>query len=48
MPQGFIACVRDRQWLLPPSLLDWVPEGHLVWTVLSAVEELDLSAFSVD
>jgi transposase len=30
---------------LPPSLLDWVPEDHLVWSVLSAVDELDLSAF---
>ena len=48
MPQRFIACDRDQQWLLPPSLLDWVPEDHLVWTVLSAVEELDLSAFYAD
>jgi hypothetical protein len=31
--------------LLPPSLLDWVPPDHLVWTVLASVEELDLSAF---
>ena len=30
---------------MPPSLRDWVPEGHLVWTVLDSVEELDLSAF---
>ncbi len=30
---------------MPPSVCDWVPEGHLVWTVLEAVEELDLSAF---
>ncbi len=31
--------------MLPPSLRDWVPAGHLVWTVLEAVEEMDLSAF---
>ena len=31
--------------LLPPSLLDWVPEDHLVWTILGSVEEMDLSAF---
>jgi transposase len=31
--------------LLPPSLRDWVPAGHLVWTVLGAVEEMDLTAF---
>ena len=30
---------------MPPSVRDWVPEGHLVWTVLDAVGELDLSAF---
>ena len=45
MPQVFIACDRDQEMLLPPSLLDWVPEDHLVWTILGAVEELDLSAF---
>jgi hypothetical protein len=30
---------------MPPSLLDGVPEDHLVWTILDAVEEMDLSAF---
>jgi len=24
---------------MPPSVRDWVPEGHLVWTVLDAVGE---------
>ena len=33
---------------MPPSLRDWVPEGHLVWTVLDAVAELDLSAIYAD
>ena len=27
------------------SLLDWVLEDHLVWTILGAVEKLDLRAF---
>jgi transposase len=45
MPQNFIACDRDQAFLLPPSLLDWVPEDHVVWTILSSVEEMDLSAF---
>jgi transposase len=48
MPQNFIACDRDQQFLMPPSLLDWVPEDHLVWSVLSAVEELDLGALYAD
>jgi transposase len=42
MPRTFIACDRDQSFLLPPSLLDWVPEDHLVWTILGAVEEMDL------
>lgn len=44
MPQIFIACDREQSFLLPPSLLEWVPEDHLVWTVLGAVDELDLTA----
>jgi transposase len=45
MPQKFIGCCRDQALLLPPSLLDWVPEDHVVWTILGAVDELDLTAF---
>jgi transposase len=33
---------------MPPSLRDWVREDHLVWTVLEAVEEIDLSGFYAD
>jgi transposase len=45
MAQNFIGCDREQSFLLPPSLRDWVPAGHLVWTVLAAVEEMDLSGF---
>jgi transposase len=31
-------------FLLPPSPLDWLPEGHLARFVLDVVDELDLSA----
>jgi len=31
---------------MPPSLVEWVPEDHLVWTVLGAVEVMDLERFS--
>ena len=48
MPQNFIACDRDQAYLMPPSLLDWLPEDHLVWSILGSVEELDLSAFYAD
>ena len=45
MPQNFIACDREQALLLPPSLLDWVPPDHLVWTVVASVEEMDLTPF---
>ena len=45
MAQNFIDCDREQSFLLPPSLRDWVPAGHLVWTVLAAVGEMDLTAF---
>jgi transposase len=42
---SFIGCDRDQVFLMPPSLREWVPEDHLVWTVLDAVAEMDLGAF---
>lgn len=34
----------DQELLLPPSLNEWLPEGHLAYFVSDVVEELDLSA----
>ena len=31
--------------LLPPDLTDWVPDDHVVWSILGAVEQMDLDAF---
>ena len=45
MAQNFIACDRDQELLLPPSLREWLPDDHLAWFVLEAVGELDLAAF---
>jgi transposase len=45
MPQNFIRCDRDQVLLMPPSLQDWVPEDHLVWTIVGAVEGMNLDAF---
>jgi transposase len=45
MAQNFLGCDRDQELLLPPSLREWLPEGHLAWFVIDAVAELDLSAF---
>lgn len=31
--------------MMPPDLTDWVPDDHVVWSILGAVEQMDLSAF---
>ena len=36
---------RDQQFLMPPSVRDWLPEDHLAWFVLDVVGEFDLAAF---
>src|SRR5918999_1792147 len=45
MAQNFLACDREQELLLPPSLREWLPEGHLAWFVIDAVAEMDLTAF---
>jgi transposase len=45
MPQNFLACDREQELLLPPSLREWLAEDHFAWFVLDAVGELDLAAF---
>lgn len=45
MPTTYRPYEPDQLLLLPPSLKDWLPEGHLAWFVSDAVEVLDLSAF---
>ena len=42
--ENFIACDRGQSLLLAPDLTDWVPEDHMVWSILGAVEQMDLSA----
>ena len=45
MPINVRRADRDQGFLLPPSVADWLPEGHLTWFVLDVVAELDLSTF---
>jgi transposase len=45
MGQNFITADRDQVLLMPPALVDWLPDEHFVWTVLGAVEQMDLAAF---
>ena len=32
----------DQGLLFPPSLRDWLPEGHLARFIVDVIEELDL------
>src|SRR5664280_2113213 len=34
----------EQDLLLPPSLRDWLPEGHLAYFVSDLIDELNLSA----
>lgn len=34
---------RDQMFLLPVSMREWIPEGHLAWLVLDVVAEMDTS-----
>jgi transposase len=45
MPTSFRPYAPDQDLLLPPSLGDWLPEGHLAYFISDVVEELELAAF---
>jgi transposase len=36
---------RAQEFLLQPSMLDWLPGDHLVWFVIEAVHRMDTAAF---
>ena len=44
MSKQFRNCDLNQACLLPPSLQDWLPEGHVARFVADLVETLDLSA----
>jgi transposase len=43
--QNFLSCDREQALLLPASVAEWVPEGHLARFVAEVVDRLDLTAF---
>jgi transposase len=45
MAYNFVAGDRDQLLLMPPSMSEWLPSGHLAWFVLDVVGEFDLAAF---
>jgi len=42
----FVNVDRDTPYLLPPSVQEWLPEGHLARFVVEVVEQLDLGKFT--
>jgi transposase len=44
MAKTFRPYLPEQDLLLPPSLRDWLPEGHLAYFVSDVVDQLDLSA----
>lgn len=44
MPKGYRPYVPEQDFLMPPSLREWLPEGHLAYFVSDLVDQLDLSA----
>ncbi len=45
MAVGYRLVDRAQSFLLPPDMLDWLPDGHLVWLVIDLVAEVDTSRF---
>lgn len=43
MALRYLPVDRDQLFLLPVSMRDWLPSGHLAWFVLEVVERLDTS-----
>lgn len=46
MSVNFIEWDRKTPFLLPPSIEDWLPEGHLARFVVEIVEQLDLRSLT--
>jgi|TARA_B100000315_G_C14529957_1_gene565685 transposase len=45
MAYNFLGWDREQGYLMPPSMREWLREGHLAWFIVDAVEEMDLSEF---
>lgn len=46
MNAHFIPVDRAQQYLLPPSIQDWLPENHLARFIVDIVSQLDLRELS--
>jgi len=46
MSVNFLECDRKTPFLFPPSIEDWLPQGHLARFVVEIVERLDLRSLT--
>ena len=45
MAYNLLRWERDQSYLVPPSMRDWLSEGHLAWFIVDAVGQMDLREF---
>jgi len=45
MPTSYLPYAPGQSLLLPPSVEEWLPKGHLAYFISDTVDALDLSAF---
>lgn len=45
MAYNLLPCNREQDYLMPPSVRDWLAEGDLAWFILDAVGQMDLGEF---
>ncbi|MHB8339672.1 MAG: transposase [Mycobacteriales bacterium] len=45
MAHFYVGGDRDQLFLMPVSMADWIPEGHLAWFVIDVVAKIDTTAF---
>ena len=45
MTISYLQYAPDQALLLPPTLQEWLPEGHLAYFISDTVDEFELSAF---
>lgn len=47
MAKSYRRVDREQEFLLAPSMLDWLPADHLVWFVIAVIQRLDTAGFHV-
>jgi transposase len=45
MPTSFLPYEPNQDFLLPPSVSEWLPENHLAYFVMEIIDRLDLQVF---